>query len=448
MRKEPREFAKSPQEVYNFMDENKVRFVRLQFTDINGTMKNVEVPVDEVETAINSGIMFDGSSVEGFARLHESDMYLKPDLKTTAMLPWTFEGHKSARIICDVYNDPDTPFEGDPRYRLRLVEEKAKSLGFVPYAGPEVEFFIIPRENGKPVFEFLDDGSYFDLLPVDVAEHIRTEVSVHLEEMGLNVETTHHEVAPSQHEVDFRYDEPIVSADNVQTVKLVIKTLAIKNNLHATFMPKPFFGVNGSGMHVHMSLFTLDGKNAFYDPDAPDGISQVMKYFIGGLLLHAREITAITNPTVNSYKRLVPGYEAPVNIAWSKGNRTALIRIPKARGKATRLEYRAPDPSCNPYLAFAVMFAAGLYGIENKIEPPAAVEENIYKMSDSEKARRGINKLPGNLKEALHEAEKSKLVREVLGEHIMEKFMVLKEREWWEYSTIVTEWERRKYENL
>lgn len=438
----------SKEKLYEFIEKNKVGFIRLQFTDINGTMKNVEIPADEIDSALSSGIMFDGSSVEGFARLHESDMYLKPDLRTVAMLPWTFDGRRSARIICDVYNDPETPFEGDPRYRLRLVEEKARKMGFIPYAGPEVEFFILPRANGRPVFEFLDNGSYFDLLPVDIAEDIRTEVSVHLEEMGIDVETTHHEVAPSQHEVDFRYAEPIVAADNVQTVKLVIKTLAIRNNLYATFMPKPFFGVNGSGMHVHMSLFTLDGKNAFYDETAPDGISQTMKYFIGGLIAHAREITAVTNPTVNSYKRLVPGYEAPVNIAWSKGNRTALIRIPKARGKATRLEYRAPDPSCNPYLAFAVILAAGLDGIENKIEAPAAVEENIYKMTEAEKQKRGINKLPANLKEALMEAEKSKLVREVLGEHVWEKFLTLKEREWWEYSTNVSEWERKRYENI
>lgn len=436
------------EKLFEFIDRNRVRFLRLQFTDINGTMKNVEIPSDEVEGLLDSGIMFDGSSVQGFARVHESDMYLKPDLRTVAMLPWTFDGHRSARIICDVYEDPNTPFDGDPRYRLKLIQKKAQSMGFIPYAGPEVEFFILPRKEGKPVFEFLDSGSYFDLLPVDIAEHIRTEVSVYLEEMGLDVETTHHEVAPSQHEVDFRYAEPVIAADNVQTVKLVIKTLAIRNNLFATFMPKPFFGVNGSGMHVHMSLFTLDGRNAFYDPDAPDGISQTMRYFIGGLITHAREITAITNPTVNSYKRLVPGYEAPVNIAWSKGNRTALIRVPKARGNATRLEYRAPDPSCNPYLALAVMFAAGLDGIEKRIEPPLPVEENIYKMSDAEKQKRGINRLPANLKEALNEAEKSELVRSVLGEHIFEKFMALKEREWWEYSTHISEWERTKYENI
>ncbi|ODN29851.1 type I glutamate--ammonia ligase [Fervidobacterium thailandense] len=436
------------EKLLEFIDKNRVRFLRLQFTDINGTMKNVEIPSDEVEGLLDSGIMFDGSSVQGFARIHESDMYLKPDLRTVAMLPWTFDGHRSARIICDVYEDPSTPFDGDPRYRLKLIQEKARSMGFIPYAGPEVEFFILPRKEGKPVFEFLDSGSYFDLLPVDIAEHIRTEVSVYLEEMGLDVETTHHEVAPSQHEVDFRYAEPVIAADNVQTVKLVIKTLAIRNNLFATFMPKPFFGVNGSGMHVHMSLFTLDGRNAFYDPDAPDGISQTMRYFIGGLIAHAREITAITNPTVNSYKRLVPGYEAPVNIAWSKGNRTALIRVPKARGNATRLEYRAPDPSCNPYLALAVMFAAGLDGIEKRIEPPLPVEENIYKMSDAEKQKRGISRLPANLKEALTEAEKSELVKSVLGEHIFEKFMALKEREWWEYSTHISEWERIKYENI
>ncbi|HOV53132.1 MAG TPA: type I glutamate--ammonia ligase [Fervidobacterium sp.] len=436
------------EQLFTFLKENKVKFIRLQFTDINGTMKNIEIPADEADNLLENGVMFDGSSVEGFARQHESDMYLKPDLRTLAMLPWTFEGYRSARIICDVYEDYNTPFAGDPRFVMKSVQEKARTLGFIPYAGPEVEFFILPKRDGRPAFEFLDNGSYFDLLPVDIAEHMRTEVSVHLEEMGIDVETTHHEVAPSQHEVDFRYAEPVTSADNVQTVKLVIKTLAIRNNLYATFMPKPFFGINGSGMHVHMSLFTFDGRNAFYDSDAPDGISQVMKWFIGGLITHAREFTAITNPTVNSYKRLVPGYEAPVNIAWSKGNRTALIRVPKARANSTRLEYRAPDPSCNPYLAFAVMLAAGLDGIEKKIDPPTPVGENIYRMSESEKQQRGIKKLPANLKEALAEAEKSELVRSVLGEQIMEKFMMLKEREWWEYVTNVTEWERRKYENI
>ncbi len=431
-----------------FLEENSIKFLRLQFSDINGTLKNVEIPVDEVDTLLGKGIMFDGSSVQGFARIHESDMYLKPDLSTVAVLPWTADGYKSARVICDVYEDPETQFEGDPRYRLRLVEEKARQMGFIPYAGPEVEFFILPSENGKPKFEFLDSGSYFDLLPVNVAEDIRTEVSVHLEEMGIDVETTHHEVAPSQHEVDFRYDTAVKSADNVQTVKLVIKTLALKKNLYATFMPKPFFGINGSGMHVHFSLFTLDGQNAFYDPNNSDGISDVMRHFIAGLIHHAREITAITNPTVNSYKRLVPGYEAPVNIAWSKGNRTALIRVPKARGQGTRAEYRAPDPSCNPYLAFAVIFAAGLDGIEKKLECPPAVEENIYRMSDEEKKIRGIKRLPENLKEALHEAIQSELVKQTLGEHVLEKFYVLKEKEWRDYAAHVTEWEREKYVNF
>ncbi len=431
-----------------FLEENSIKFLRLQFSDINGTLKNVEIPVDEVDTLLEKGIMFDGSSVQGFARIHESDMYLKPDLSTVAVLPWTADGYKSARVICNVYEDPETPFEGDPRYRLKLVEEKARQMGFIPYAGPEVEFFILALEKGKVKFELLDEGGYFDLLPVSVVEDIRTEASVHLEEMGIDVETTHHEVAASQHELDFRYANAVNAADSVQTVKLVLKTLCLKHNLYATFMPKPFFGINGSGMHVHLSLFTLDGENAFYDPNDPDQLSQTMKHFIAGLIHHAREITAITNPTVNSYKRLVPGYEAPVNIAWSKGNRTALIRVPKARGKGTRAEYRAPDPSCNPYLALAVIFAAGLDGIEKKLECPPAVEENIYKLSEEEKKVRGINRLNENLKEALKEAVESELVKQTLGEHILEKFYVLKEKEWRDYAVYVTEWEREKYVNF
>jgi len=434
--------------IFEVVKKENIRFIRLQFSDINGQLKNVEIPVNDLERALEKGIMFDGSSIEGFVRIDESDMYLKPDVSTFAILPWTLEGKKSARFICDIFKANGEPFEGDPRYRLKLVMDKAKSMGYVPHAGPEVEFFLIPRRNGKPVFEFLDEGGYFDLLPVDVAENLRSEVAVMLEEMGIDVEATHHEVAPSQHEVDFRYSNALSSADAVQTVKLVIKTLAVKNELHATFMPKPFYGVNGSGMHVHLSLFSEDlKKNVFYDESTGD-ISNEMRYFIGGIIKHAKSITAITNPTVNSYKRLVPGYEAPVNIAWSLGNRSALIRVPNARGMATRLEYRSPDPSCNPYLAFSVLIAAGLEGIENKITPPEPVDKNVYRLNKKEREFFDIKTLPKSLEKAIYEVENDPLIKDVLGEHVFNKFIKMKQKEFEEFSIYVTDWERAKYENL
>ncbi len=430
--------------IREIMDRENVQFVRLQFTDINGTVKNVEIPSAELPEVAKNGMMFDGSSIEGFVRIEESDMYLVPDLSTFAILPWTRDGVKSARVICDVYTPDGKQFEGDPRYRLKLVAEKAKRMGFKAFAGPEMEFFMVPMKDGKPVFEYLDAGSYFDQLPLSVAEQVRRDVAVALFQMGINIEAAHHEVAPSQHEIDFRYDEVVKTADNAQTVKLVIKTMAIFHGLYATFMPKPFLGVNGSGMHTHMSLFRGD-ENAFYDSKDPDGLSDVLKKFVAGLLKHAREITVVTNPTVNSYKRLVPGYEAPVNVAWSLGNRSALIRVPKSRGKGTRIEYRAPDPSSNIYLAFAVMLAAGLDGIENDLTPPPPIDENIYKMSESDREKHGITSLPSNLEEALQEAKKSELVREVLGDHIFEKFVESKESEWKEYSRFVSDWERDRY---
>lgn len=432
------------EELCEIIKKENVSFIRLQFSDIDGTVKNVEIPAKEIREVVDNGMLFDGSSVEGFVRIEESDMYLVPDIDTFAILPWTRDGVKSARIICDVYTPNGTPFEGDPRYRLKLVAQKAREMGFVAYAGPEMEFFMVPMKDGQPVFEFLDSGSYFDLLPLSVAERVRRDVAVALNEMGIFIEASHHEVAPSQHEIDFRYGEIVTTADNAQTVKLVVKTMAIFHGLYATFMPKPFFGVNGSGMHTHISLFK-DGENAFYDPDDELKLSKTLKYFVGGLLEHAREITAVTNPTVNSYKRLVPGYEAPINVAWSVGNRSALIRVPKARGKATRIEYRAPDPSTNVYLAFAVMLAAGLDGIEREIEPPLPIEENIYSMSSEKRREHGIESLPGDLKEALDLMKESKLVKKVLGDHIFEKFVEAKEREWREYSTKVSDWERQTY---
>lgn len=433
------------EDILKIVQEERIQFVRLQFSDINGNIKNVEIPSQELPRAFERGIMFDGSSIEGFVRIEESDMYLRPDPDTFAILPWTNDGIRSARLICDVYKPDGTPFEGDPRYRLKLVVEKARKMGFEPYAGPELEFFVLPRDpKGFPVAEILDRGGYFDLLPLNQVESLRSEAAVALKTMGIDVEASHHEGAPSQHEVDFRYGELLKTADNTQTVKLVLKTIAIKHNLHVTFMPKPFFGINGSGMHTHISLFR-NGENVFYDPNAPDGLSKTLYHFVGGLLKHAKRITAITNPTVNSYKRLVPGYEAPVNIAWSKSNRSALIRIPAARGKSTRIEYRAPDPSCNAYLAFAVMVAAGLDGIEKKIEPPLPIEENIYAMSEEKKAESRIESLPGSLRDALDEMKESSLVREVLGEHIFKKFLELKRREWRDFSIAVTDWEIKRY---
>jgi len=432
------------EEVLKTIEEKSIKFIRLQITDINGILKNVELPADELPKVFEKGMLFDGSSIDGFVRIQESDMYLMPDPETFAILPW--DNGRSARLICDVYTSDWKPFEGDPRYRLKLVLEKARKMGFEAYAGPEPEFFLLPRDpqTFKPVLRFLDEGGYFDMLPVDRGENTRKDIVLALESMGLEVEASHHEVAPSQHEIDFRYDNFLRTADNLQTFKLVVKTVALKHGLHATFMPKPFYGVNGSGMHTHMSLFKGE-ENAFYDESDEAGLSTVCKHFIGGMLKHAKAITAITNPTVNSYKRLVPGYEAPVNVAWSLGNRSALIRVPMARGKATRIEYRSPDPTCNAYLAFAVMLAAGLDGVEKGIEPPPAVEENIFEMDERKRAEHAIEQLPGTLKEAIDKARTSELVKEVLGDHIYQKFFEAKEKEWKEFRTSVTEWELAKY---
>ena len=433
------------EEVLKVVESEGIKFIRLQFTDINGILKNVEIPADELPQVLDRGIMFDGSSIDGFVRIHESDMYLYPDPSTFAILPWSQGEKKSARLICDVYTGERKPFDGDPRYRLKLVVEKAKEMGFTAFAGPEPEFFLLPRaEDQAPLLEFMDEGGYFDLLPVDRGEETRKDIVLALEKMGLEVETSHHEVAPSQHEIDFRYDNILRTADNIQTFKFVVKTVALMHGLHATFMPKPFFGVNGSGMHTHMSLFRGE-ENAFYDPDGPQQLSENCLYFIGGIIKHAKEITLITNPTVNSYKRLVPGYEAPVNIAWSAKNRSALVRVPAARGKGTRIEYRSPDPTCNAYLALAVMLAAGLEGIEKKIMPPNPVDANIFEMDELEKAQHNIESLPGSLKEAIEIARESELVRKTLGDHIFEKFIEMKEKEWKAFSIAVTDWEVARY---
>ena len=436
-------------EVLAIVKEKNISFIRLMFTDLAGIPKNVEIPAEELESALENGVYFDGSSVDGFVGIEESDLVLKPDINTFAILPWTLEkGRHTARFICDVYTPDGKPFRGDPRYILRKALEKAQALGYSDFkVGPEMEFFIFKdNENGTDI---IDKGGYFDLLPVDKGERVRQDIVIALKEMGFNIEAAHHEVAPSQHEIDFRYGHALYVADNVVTLKLVAKTIAISNGLVANFMPKPIFGVNGSGMHVHMSLFKGE-ENAFYDENGVyGGISQDMLYFIGGILKHIRAITAITNPTVNSYKRLVPHYEAPTNACWATNNRSALIRVPAARGKGTRIELRNPDPSANPYLAFAVILASGLDGIKNKITPPNPVNKvNTYDIDDDTRKELGIIPLPATLEEALYELSKDDLIKETLGEHVYKMFTTIKWQEWREYNTIVHRWEIEKYQHI
>jgi glutamine synthetase len=435
------------EDIIRICKEQDVKFIRLQFVDIFGILKNVAVPVEQLEAVLNNEIMFDGSSIEGFVRIQESDMYLRPDLNTFTIFPWRPSPNKVARLICDVYLPDGTPFPGCPRGVLKKMLKKAEEMGFKFFVGPEIEFFLfLTDENGNPTLQTHDQGGYFDLAPVDLGEDARRDMVLTLEEMGFEIEASHHEVAPGQHEIDFKYDDALYTADNVVTFKLVVKTIAQRHGLHATFMPKPIFGINGSGMHTNMSLARVsDGKNAFLDPNDKLQLSKEAYYFIGGLMKHAREFALVTNPLVNSYKRLVPGYEAPVYIAWSPRNRSPLIRVPAKRGQATRVELRCPDPSANPYLAFAAVLAAGLDGIKNKIEPPEPVEENIFIMSEEERAKRGIGSLPGSLEEAIKEFENSQLMRETLGDHIFEKYLEAKKLEWDDYRTKVHQWEIDSY---
>lgn len=435
-------------EILEMVKKEGIGFIRLQICDINGMVKNAEIPVDQLEKALDGRVMFDGSSIEGFVRIDESDMFLVPDMDTFAILPWSDEKKPTARLICDVYRPDGKPYEADPRYVLKKVLSKAKEMGYEVYAGPEPEFFLFRRdEKGRPTLDLHDKGSYFDLMPVDLGEETRKEIVLALEKMGFDVEMAHHEVAPAQHEIDFAYSNALKTADNIQTFKIVVKTIALFKGLHATFMPKPVEGINGSGMHTHQSL-SKDGKNAFYDPQSQYQLSSVALNYIGGLLTHAREITLVTNPIVNSYKRLIPGYEAPVNIGWSIGNRTALVRVPAIRGEATRLEYRCPDPTANPYFALAAMVGAGLDGIEKDTEPPNPVEENIFQMNEEEKESKGIGQLPGTLQEATYEFEHSSLMKEVLGESVFEKLIKTKKGEWHRFSSSVTDWERQEYLEL
>lgn len=426
-------------------EELDVKFIRLQFTDILGVLKNVTITVERLEEALSNGVMFDGSSIEGFTRIQESDMYLVPDPATFGLFPWRPRRGAEARLICDVYSANGEPFVGCPRGVLKRAIQKARSLGYEMYAGPEPEFFLFDTdEGGNPTTSSHDKGSYFDLSPVDLGEDARRDIVLALEEMGFEVEASHHEVAPGQHEIDFKYTDVLRTADNISTFRLVTKVIAKKHGLHATFMPKPLYGESGSGMHVHQSLFR-DGENAFYDPNGEARLSQEAYWYIGGLLKHAPAYTAITNPTVNSYKRLVPGFEAPVYITWSHQNRSALIRVPVARGQATRLELRNPDPTANPYLALAVMLRAGIDGIENKIEPGPPVTSNVYDMENAEREESGIRSLPGNLFEAVEKAKRSELVADTLGPHVFEHFIQGKTIEWQIYRSQVHRWELEQY---
>ncbi|MFW5950541.1 MAG: type I glutamate--ammonia ligase [Gemmatimonadota bacterium] len=427
------------------LERTSVRFLRLQFTDITGAIKNVEVPEAQFEKALDGDIMFDGSSIEGFVRIEESDMILKPDFDTFSIYPWGDEDNRVGRLICDVYTAEERPFPGDPRNVLKRVLGQATELGYEMMAGAEAEFFLFHRtDSGAPTRLTHDAGGYFDLGPVDLGEVARRDIVNMLSAMGFEVEAAHHEVAQGQHEIDFKYEDALTTADHLSTFKYVVRNIAVRHGLHATFMPKPIFGQNGSGMHTHQSLFK-DGVNAFYDESDDDGLSRVMRHYVAGLLTHARAFCVVTNPLVNSYKRLVPGYEAPTNVAWSHQNRSPMVRVPARRGNGTRLELRMPDPSANPYLALAVQLAAGLDGIRNEIDPPDPVDKNIFELTVRERRRHKIQSLPRDLGEAIVEFQKSDLMKEVLGAHVFEHFIAAKEQEWGEYIAEVHEWEIDRY---
>lgn len=425
--------------------EERVRFLRLQFTDILGTNKNVEVPETQFEKALEGRVLFDGSSIEGFARIEESDMLLAPDLDTFTVLPWDEAEGRVARIICDIKHPDGRSFEGCPRSVLKRQVQRARTLGYDLVCGAEAEFFLFQRRSdGAPTTETHDEAGYFDLTPIDKGETARRAIVNALEKMGFEVEAAHHEVARGQHEIDFKYAPALVAADHIATFRFVVRKVAKDFDLHATFMPKPLFGVNGSGMHTHQSLFRGD-TNAFYDPQAPWQMSRLATAYIAGLLRHAAGMCAITNPLVNSFKRLVPGYEAPTHITWSERNRSPLCRVPASRGIGTRVELRMPDPACNPYLAFAVMLAAGLDGIERELDPGPPVNRNIYEMSEEERREKGIHSLPGDLDRAVDALEQDHVVRDALGEHIFTHFVAAKRAEWAEYIAQVHPWETERY---
>ena len=433
------------QDIIRLVEEEDVEFIRLQFTDMFGILKNVAVTASQLEKALNNNCMFDGSSIDGFVRIEESDMYLYPDLDTFTIFPWRPQQGKVARIICDVHRPDGQPFEGDPRYVLKRVIAQAAEQGYHFDVGPECEFFLFHTDDeGNPTTITNEKAGYFDLGPVDLGENARRDMVLTLEEMGFEIEASHHEAAPAQHEIDFKYDEALVTADNVMTFKLAVKTIAKRFGLFASFMPKPKYGINGSGMHINMSLWK-DEKNIFDDPQGELGLSEDAYYFIGGIMKHLKGMTLITNPLVNSYKRLVPGYEAPIYIAWSSINRSPLIRIPSSRGQETRIELRSPDSAANPYLLIAVCLAAGLEGIQNKITPPAPVNRNVFDLTEKEMNTLGIEAIPCDMGEAIEELKKDTFIQKVLGDHVFQKYVKAKEQEWNDYRAQVTDWEIEEY---
>ena len=437
------------EEILKDAKENGVEFVRLQFTDLFGRMKNVAITVSQLEKALNNDCMFDGSSIDGFVRIDESDMYLHPDLNTWSIVPWRKKDEiQTGRLICSVYkSDNQTPFEGDPRNVLIKVMEEAKELGYGFNVGPECEFFLFKLdEDGKPTLETGDEAGYFDLNPIDHGENCRRDICLALEKMGYTIEASHHEVAAGQHEIDFQFGDGLLTADRVMTFKHVVKTYATKHGLHATFMPKPIYGINGSGMHTNMSLYDLKtGNNIFDDPNGELGLSKEAYSFIAGIMEHVKGIAVFSNPTVNSYKRLVPGYEAPSYLVWSTSNRSCLVRIPASRGKGTRVELRCPDPTCNPYLEMALCLAAGLDGIKKGLKPQSAYDENVFALSEEELAKAGIDCLPGSLEEAIKAAENDPFIKRTLGEHVYNNYIEGKKREWDEYKMQISQWEVNRY---
>ena len=436
----------SAKDVLKLAKEYDVRFIRLQFTDMFGVLKNVAITEKQLEKALAGELMFDGSSIEGYVRIEESDMYLRPDPNTFVIFPWLPQEGAEARLICDIYNPDGTPFEGDPRYVLKRATKRAEEMGYKMNVGSECEFFLFHTDNeGVPTTITHDKAGYFDLTPVDLGENARRDMVLNLEKMGFEVEASHHELAPGQHEIGFKYGEAIFTADAIMTFKYVVRTIAQRHGLHATFMPKPVFGIAGSGMHTNISLSDAQGNNIFFDPNGEEQLSEAAYYFMGGVIKHIKAIAAITNPTVNSYKRLVPGYEAPVYIAWSTRNRSPLIRVPAKRGPSTRVELRNPDPSANPYFTLAVVLQAGLDGIEQKIAPPAPTNANIYEMTEEERATRGIEGLPINLINAIEHLKKDDLIKKALGEHVYNLYIEAKKLEWEEYRGKVHQWEVDQY---
>ncbi|MDE6208698.1 MAG: type I glutamate--ammonia ligase [Lachnospiraceae bacterium] len=432
-------------DVINLVEEEDVEFIRLQFTDMFGTLKNVAITASQLEKALNNKCMFDGASIDGFVRIEESDMYLHPDLDTLEIFPWRPQQGKVARLICDIYKTETEPFIGDPRYVLKKVIREAEERGYTFDVGTECEFFLFHTDdNGQPTTITHEQAGYFDLGPIDLGENARRDMVLNLESMGFEIEASHHEAAPAQHEIDFKYTDALKSADNMMTFKLTVKSIAKRHGLHATFMPKPKTGINGSGMHINMSL-SKNGKNIFEDENGKFGLSKEAYHFIAGIMKHIKGMSIITNPLINSYKRLIPGYEAPVYIAWSVKNRTPLIRIPADRGEGTRIELRSPDAACNPYLALAVCLAAGLDGINNELECPESIDKNIFEMSEDERRAENIDRLPSNLMEAICEFEKDDFIKGVLGEHISKKYIEAKKEEWNKYISEVSDWEIEQY---